>query len=75
MASARTRSHKHFQLDAGKLKRAQKALRAKTETETIERALDVVITEHVRNRLTAEANDRLVKSGVDIRDAYRTLDN
>jgi hypothetical protein len=75
MASARIRSHKHFQLDAGKLKRAQKALRAKTETETIERALDVVITEHVRNRLTAEANDRLVKSGVDIRDAYRTLDN
>jgi hypothetical protein len=49
MALARTRSHKHFQLDAGKLKRAQRALRAKTETETIERALDVVITEHVRN--------------------------
>ena len=35
---------------------------------------DVVITEHVRNQLTVEANDRLVKSGVDIRDAYGTLD-
>jgi hypothetical protein len=33
-------SHKHFQLDSVKIRRAQKALRAKTETETIERALD-----------------------------------
>jgi hypothetical protein len=74
MASARTRSHKHFQLDTGKLKRAQRALRAATETETIERALDVVITEHARNRLTVEANDRFVKSGIAIRDAYGTLD-
>jgi hypothetical protein len=74
MAVARTRSHKHFQLDAGKLKHAQSALKAKTETETIERALDVVITEHVRNQLTVEANDRFVKSGADIRDAYGTLD-
>jgi len=74
MALARTRSHKHFQLDAGKLKRAQRALNAKTETETIERALDVVITEHVRNQLAVEANDRFVKSGADIRDAYDTLD-
>jgi hypothetical protein len=49
-------------------------LRAETETETIERALDVVIAEHVRNRLTVEANDRFVKSGVDIRDAYGALD-
>jgi hypothetical protein len=74
MALARTRSHKHFQLDAGKLKRAQRALKAKTETETIERALDVVISEHARNRLAVEANDRFVKSGVDIKDAYGTLD-
>ena len=72
MALAKTRSHKHFRLDAGKLKRAQRALRAKTETETIERALDLVITERVRNRLV-EANDRFVKSGVDISDAYGTL--
>jgi hypothetical protein len=49
-------------------------LKAKTETETIERALDVVITEHVRNQLAFEANDRFVKSGADIRDAYGTLD-
>jgi hypothetical protein len=74
MALAKTRSHKHFQLDTRKLKRAQRVLRAETETETIERALDVVIAEHVRNRLTVEANDRFVKSGVDISDAYGALD-
>lgn len=74
MASARTRSHKHFQLDATKLRRAQRALSAKTETETIERALDVVIAEHERNRLTVEANDRFVKSGIAVKDAYGVLE-
>ncbi len=74
MATARTRSHKHFQLDAAKLRRAQKVLRADTETEAIERALDVVIAEHERNRMTVEANDRFVKSGIDIKDVYRTLE-
>jgi hypothetical protein len=44
------------------------------EPETIERALDAVITEHVRNRLTVGANDRFVNSGFDISDAYGTLD-
>jgi hypothetical protein len=60
MATARSRSHKHFQLDAAKIKRAQKALRAKTETETIERALDLAIAEHESNRLAREATERFV---------------
>jgi hypothetical protein len=46
MATATKRSHKHFQLDSAKIKRAQKALHAKTETEAIERALDFAIAEH-----------------------------
>jgi hypothetical protein len=40
MAISRARSHKHFRLDAVKIKRAQKVLRASTETEAIERALE-----------------------------------
>jgi hypothetical protein len=36
-------SHKDFKLDSGKV------LRAKTETETIERALDAVLAGHKRN--------------------------
>lgn len=60
MATGRTRSHKHFRLDPVKIKRAQEVLRADTETEAIDRALDLVISEHQRNRLAVEANERFV---------------
>jgi hypothetical protein len=40
---AKSRAHKHYQLDVTKIVRAQEALRTKTETETIERALDFAI--------------------------------
>jgi hypothetical protein len=73
MTTARNRSHKHFQLDAVKIKRAQKALRAKTETEAIERALDLAIAEDERNRMVLEANERFIKSGAEIKDVYGTL--
>jgi hypothetical protein len=74
MATANKRAHKHFQLDSAKIKRAQKALRAKTETETIERALDFTITEHERSRLALEANERFLRSGVEIKDVYGRLE-
>jgi hypothetical protein len=75
MAVTRTRTNKHYQLDAGKIKRAQKALRAKTETETIERALDLAIAEERNNRLVLEANNRFVRSGIVIEDVYGNLDD
>lgn len=37
--------HKHLKLEQGKLDRAKKLLRAKTEQETVERALDVLLGE------------------------------
>ncbi|PYS47470.1 MAG: hypothetical protein DMG13_27890 [Acidobacteria bacterium] len=37
--------HKHYALDEAKIKRAQKLLGTKTETETIERAIEEVISE------------------------------
>jgi len=73
MTNRRSRSHKHFRLDPVKIKRAQRLLRVGTETEAIERALDWVISEHERNRLTAEANERFVTSGIEIKDVYSTL--
>jgi hypothetical protein len=73
MNSRRIRSHKHFQLDSAKIKRAQKVLHAKTETEAIDRALDLTIAEHEKNRLTIEANERFIKSGIAIRDVYDAL--
>ena len=63
-------AHKHFRLDPIKLKRAQKLLSASTETETIERALDMAISDYERNRLTEEAHRRFLKSGIVIRDVY-----
>lgn len=74
MLRANKRVHKHFQLDSVKIKRAQKVLRAKTETETIERALDFTITEHERDRLAWDANDRFIRSGGEIKDVFGKLD-
>ncbi len=74
MATASNRTHKHFQLNSAKIKRAQKVLRAKTETETIERALDLAIAEHEKNRLVLQATERFVGSGIAIKDVYGSLD-
>jgi hypothetical protein len=65
-----TIAHKHFRLDQGKLKRAQKVLNAATETETVERALELAISEYERNRMVADANARFLKSGISIRDVF-----
>lgn len=75
MPTERVRAHKHFRLDARKIKRAQRVLRAKTETEAIERALDLVLSEYERNRLALEANDRFLRSGIEIKDVYGKLDD
>jgi hypothetical protein len=69
-----TKAHKHFQLDSAKIRRVQKVLRAKTETEAIERALDFTIDEHEKNRLVSEAHERFVRSGVEIKDVFGNLD-
>lgn len=73
---ARTNSksrHKHYVLDEAKIRRAQKLLGTKTETETIERALDEVITERERIRVAWQAHERFLKSGIQIRDVYGVL--
>jgi hypothetical protein len=74
MPTPRTRAHKHFRLNAAKIKRAQKVLHVGTETEAIERALDFVISEHERNGLASEATERFVKSGIAVKDVYGTLE-
>jgi len=74
MARAKPRFRlKHFRLESAKLSRARKILRAETETETIERALDFVLSEHGRNQLAWEANERFLKSSIVIKDVYASL--
>jgi SOS response regulatory protein OraA/RecX len=75
MPAAKSRSHKHFRLDSAKIKRAQKLLRAGTETETIERALEMVISEHERNQLAARAHKQFLSSGALIKDVYGALES
>jgi len=74
MATANRRTvPKNFRLDPAQITRARKALGAATETETIVRALDFVITETARNRMTAEANMKFLKSGIQIQDVFGSL--
>ena len=67
------RVRKYFQLDSVKLKQAQKALGAKTETEAVERALNLAIAEHERNNTTREAHERFLRSGAQIGDVFGKL--
>lgn len=61
------RRHKRYLLDEAMIRRAQKRLGAKTETETIERAFEEVITEWERVRAAWKAHEGLLKSGIQIR--------
>lgn len=72
--SRATRKHKHLILDEAKIKRAKRLLGARTEAETIERALDEVIAERRRDDLARRAHLRFLRSGIRIRDVYGRLD-
>lgn len=70
-SSARRPRHKHLLLDQGKIEKAQKALDARTET--IERALEIVIGEDEKNRRAWAATEKLVKNGIQIKDVFGHL--
>jgi hypothetical protein len=69
----RVPKHKHLLLDQRKIEKAQKALGARTETEAIERALELVIDEDEKNRRAWAATEKLVKNGVQIEDVFGHL--
>lgn len=50
--------HKHVQLDQHKLDRARRTLGARTETETLDRALDIVVAEADINRVLRSARGK-----------------
>jgi hypothetical protein len=66
--------HKHFRLSGDKIRRAQRLLGASTQTEAIERALDELIAEHERRRIVKRAQDRFLRSGITLQDAYGKLE-
>jgi hypothetical protein len=75
--AASQRRNKHLILNQAKIKKAQKVLGAKTETEAIERALDSVIAEDERNRRARAAHERFLRAakgeGLQIHDAFDRL--
>ncbi len=58
------RRHKHLVLDQAKLRKAQKILGGRSESETVERALDFVINEDVRSRRVWAAHERFLKAAL-----------
>ena len=50
--------HKHVQLDQRKLDCARRVLGARTETETLERALDIVVAEADIDRVLRSARGK-----------------
>ena len=65
--------HKHYVLDEAKIKRAQKLLGTKTETETIERAIEEVISERERQSRAWAVTERFIRSGAMIQDVFGRL--
>lgn len=50
--------HKHLQLDQEKLDRARRILGAKTETEALDRALSIVVSEAEINKALAKVRGK-----------------
>lgn len=68
------RKNKHLVLDQVKLKKAQKVLGAKTKTETVERALEQVISEAEKDYRAWAATEKLIRSSIQIKDAFGRMD-
>lgn len=73
------RKNKHFILDQSRLSRAQAVLGTRTETETIEKALERIISEEETNRLLWKAHDEfvttMVEEGLQIEDVFGRLED
>jgi hypothetical protein len=78
MQTVSSRKNKHFILNQRKLDKAKKILGATTETETVEIALERIISEAEANKKAWAAHDKFVKAmvegGHEIIDVYGNLD-
>lgn len=69
------KKRKHLILSQNKLNLAKKILGAKTDTETIEKALDSIISEAEKNKIAFKATETFLKSGIEIRDIFGSLED
>lgn len=75
MSLAIEKKRKHLILNQSKLNLAKKILGTRTETETIEKALDSIITEAEKNKVALKATEKLLKSGIEIKDVFGNPEN
>lgn len=75
MSVAGDKKNKHLILNQAKINLAREIIGAKTETETIERALDSVITEDARNKRAVEIHEEFIASNAIIEDVFGNLEN
>jgi hypothetical protein len=75
MSLAIEKKRKHLILSQTKLTLAKKILGTKTETETIEKALDAVISEAEKNKIAFKATEEFLKSGIEIKDVFGNLED
>ena len=64
---------KPSRLGVAKTKRRQRFLKTDVQTGTLEQVPNVVVTERKRNRLARKANERFLRSGIEIMDVYHKL--
>lgn len=69
------KKRKHLILNQSKLNLAKKILGTRTETETIEMALDSVISEAEKNKIAIKATESFLKSGIEIKDVFGNLED
>lgn len=62
--AAQHRRDKHLVIDQAKLRKAQKILGGRSESDTVERALDFVINEDVRSRRAWAAQKQFLKAAL-----------
>ena len=76
--TTKERKNKHFLLDQTRLEKARKVLGTRTETETIEIALERIISEAEANEKAWSAQDKFlkaaVKDGLVIEDVFGRLE-
>lgn len=75
MNAVTDKKNKHLILNQSKIDLAREILGAKTETETIELALDSVINEEQKNKQAVRAAEMFLKSNVEIEDVFGNLDD
>lgn len=75
MSLAVEKKRKHLILNQTKLNLAKKILGTKSETETIEIALDSIISEAEKNKKAHKATVDFLKSKIEIKDVFGHLES